>query len=154
MKNDAFSVDVIKRILSVLSNEGHTKRTALAGKTGLNYAALVRYIKFLQMLRWIEFASDSSLVSITTVGRSFRKLLDREEGPEDISEEVIANLVEEPQSSNTEDSSKMSCVFCGKSIKRRAITREVEGKTFSFDRSECATLFLKLRDAYGEEFLL
>lgn len=154
MKDDSFSVDVIKRILSVLSNEGNTKRTALAGKTGLNYAALIRYLKFLQTLRWIEFTSDSSLISITAIGRSFRKLLDREEGPEDISEEVIAKLVEQPQASKAEDTGKMSCVFCGKAIKRRAITREVDGKTFSFDRSECATLFMKLRDAYGEEFLL
>lgn len=153
MKDDSFSVDVIKRILSVLSNEGNTKRTALAGKTGLNYAALIRYLNFLQTLRWIEFTSDS-LVSITAVGRSFRKLLDREEGPEGISQEVIAKLAEQPQSNKAKDSGNLSCLFCGKAIKKRAITKEVDGKTFSFDRSECATLFLKLRAAYGEEFLL
>ncbi|MGI0019627.1 MAG: hypothetical protein ACREAY_04070 [Nitrososphaera sp.] len=44
MKNDSFSVDVIKRMLTVLSFGGSTKKTSLAGKTGLNYATMMRYL--------------------------------------------------------------------------------------------------------------
>ena len=144
------------RILDLLSNEGNTKRTALAGKTGLNYAGLIRYLEFLKTLRWVEFISDTGgRVSITTVGRSFRRLLDREEGPEDISEEVLEGLVAQSQNSSKEASrgATPSCLFCGNAIGRRAITREVQGKTYTFDKSECAILFLKFRDVYGKEFL-
>lgn len=158
MKNDSFSVDVIKRILDVLSNEGNTKRTPLAGKTGLQFNGLIRYLEFLKMLKWVDFSSDSgSLVSITSVGRRFRRLLDRE-GPEDISEEVLEKLMEEPQGGQgprtATDGKSLSCLFCGNAIKRHAVTREIEGKMYSFDRSQCATLFLKFRDVYGKEFLV
>lgn len=161
VKNDSFSVDVIKRILEVLSNEGNTKRTSLAGKTGLNYSALIRYVDFLKMLKWVDFTGDSgNLISITTIGRSFKKILEREEGPEGISEEVLEKLMAQSQTvsrtlSKEEASNRnQSCLFCGNIIKKHAVTREVEGKKYSFDKSQCATLFMKLRDVYGREFLL
>ena len=67
-----FSVDVLKRILVVLSEQGRTKRTNLAGKTGLNYIVCLRYVNFMKMLGWVEVLSDeeeSAYVSITQIGR-------------------------------------------------------------------------------------
>lgn len=150
-------MDVITRILSILSNEGNTKRTVLAGKARLNYSALIRYLKFLKTLRWVDFTLDSgSLISITAVGRNFKKLLDREDAPQDISKEVLEQLAvlsseEKPLVRNADRSSR-ACLFCGNDIKGRAITKEIDGVTHSFDRRECATLFLKFRDVYGKEF--
>jgi predicted transcriptional regulator len=156
VKNDSFSVDVITRILDVLSSEGNTKKTALAGKTGLNYSALIRYLKFLKMLRWVDFSpSAGSLISLTSVGRSFKKLLEDEEGPEGISEQVLERLVMESQDEKASNrDGEPSCLFCGNIIKRRAITREVDGNTYSFDKNECATFFMKFRSVYGKEFLV
>lgn len=67
-----FSVDVLNRVLSVLSEQGRTKRTNLAGKTGLNYLVCQRYINFMKMLGWIEVVPDedgTAYVSITAVGK-------------------------------------------------------------------------------------
>lgn len=68
----SFAVDVLKRILTVLSEQGKTKRTNLAGKTGLNYIVCVRYINFMKTLGWLELVLDdeqNEYVSITSVGR-------------------------------------------------------------------------------------
>ncbi|MGH7909225.1 MAG: response regulator [Thermodesulfobacteriota bacterium] len=68
----SFAVDVLKRILIVLSEQGKTKRTNLAGKTGLNYVVCLRYINFMKTLGWLEVVSDDDQnehVSITLVGR-------------------------------------------------------------------------------------
>ena len=75
MKNDSFSVDVIKRILTVLSFGGSTKKTSLAGKTGLNYAAMMRYLGFLKMLQWVSYSQDSGTVSLTWLGSQFKHIL-------------------------------------------------------------------------------
>lgn len=56
----------------MLSEQGNTKRTNLAGKTGLNYIVCLRYISFMKTLGWLEFVSDADqneYVSITSVGR-------------------------------------------------------------------------------------
>lgn len=56
----------------VLSEQGRTKRTNLAGKTGLNYIVCLRYVNFMKMLGWVEVLSDeeeSAYVSITQIGR-------------------------------------------------------------------------------------
>jgi CheY-like chemotaxis protein/predicted transcriptional regulator len=69
---NTFTVDVIKRILTVLSDQGRTKRTNLAGKTGLNYIVCVRYINFMKTLGWLELVQDedsNELVSVTPLGR-------------------------------------------------------------------------------------
>lgn len=138
------------------------KRTVLAGKARLNYAALIRYLKFLRRLKWVDFTSDSgSLISITNIGRSFQKLLEKEDSPPDLSEEVLERLLTVSQEENivknkgkdTGRASRLSCLFCGKPIKARPITKEIEGETFSFDKRECATLFMKFRHLYGKEFL-
>jgi CheY-like chemotaxis protein/predicted transcriptional regulator len=68
----SFAVDVLNRILTVLSEQGNTKRTNLAGKTGLNYVVCLRYINFMKTLGWLEVVSgtdQNEYVSITSVGR-------------------------------------------------------------------------------------
>jgi CheY-like chemotaxis protein/predicted transcriptional regulator len=68
----SFTVDVLNRILTVLSDQGKTKRTNLAGKTGLNYIVCLRYINFMKTLGWLEVVSDedsNEYVSVTPVGR-------------------------------------------------------------------------------------
>jgi CheY-like chemotaxis protein/predicted transcriptional regulator len=64
-------VDVLNRILAVLSDQGKTKRTNLAGKTGLNYIVCLRYINFMKTLGWLDVVTDedgNEYVSITQVG--------------------------------------------------------------------------------------
>jgi hypothetical protein len=135
------------------------KRTVLAGKARLNYSALIRYLKFLKTLRWVDFSSDSgSLISLTAIGRSFRKMLDREDAPQDISKEVLSQLAalaeEKPSTKAAGKEPNQSCLFCGNIIAGRAVSKEVDGVTYSFDKRECATLFSKFRDVYGKEFSL
>ena len=168
MTDGSFSVDVIKRILLVLSSHGNTKKTLLAGKTGLNYAASIRYLKFLKTLRWIDYSPEpGSLISITSLGRTFRKILEGEEGegPSDISEEILDGLLIESRgkeaSSESAGSTKkadmevnQSCLVCGSIIGNRPVTKEIDGERHIFDRRECATLFMKFRDVYGKEFPL
>ena len=151
------------------------KRTPLAGKSGLQYNALIRYIEFLETLRWVESIVDSGTwISITTIGRSFRKLLDRDDSPSEISEEILDKLStqthgidlrsqREERGEYARDLTKttnreaysgrsQSCLFCGNIIKKHAITKEMDGEKYSFDKRECATLFMKFRDIYGREF--
>lgn len=55
----------------VLSDQGKTKRTNLAGKTGLNYIVCLRYINFMKTLGWIDVVSEegeNAYVSVTPVG--------------------------------------------------------------------------------------
>lgn len=166
MTDGSFSVDVIKRILSVLSNEGDTKKTVLAGKTGLNYAALVRYISFLGILRWVSFSSNSgSGVSITPLGRNFKNILE-EEMPDEISEDVLNRLLMQVRDSekarpmspeaisgpSAKAGNRPTCLFCGNTIKARSIAKEIDGETYFFDKHECIVLFTRFRDLYGNEF--
>lgn len=171
MKDDSFSVDVITRILSILSDEGNMKKTVLAGRARLNYSALIRYLKFLRTLRWIDSKDSDNLITITAIGRSFKKLLERSDGPSDLSEDSLERLLAFSSERNAADSgaSKLlatgsvtekkknlenpSCLFCGNAIgKRQAITRELDGTEYLFDKRECATLFMKFKDVYGDEF--
>lgn len=65
----------MKRILTALSYEGSTKKTFLAGKTGLNYATMIRYLGFLKMLQWVSYSQNSGTVSLTWLGSQFRIIL-------------------------------------------------------------------------------
>ncbi len=70
-QSGSFSVDVLKRILVKLSENGRTKRTNLARKTGLNYLVCIRYINFMKSLGWINVVTDrdeSDYVSVTHIG--------------------------------------------------------------------------------------
>lgn len=177
MKDDSFSVDVITRILSILSDEGNMKKTVLAGRARLNYSALIRYLKFLRTLRWIDSKDSDNLITITAIGRSFKKLLERSDGPSDLSEDSLERLLAFSSERNAADSGagasggagrllatgsvtetkknldSQSCLFCGNAIgKGRAVTRELDGTEYLFDKRECATLFMKFKDVYGDEF--
>jgi predicted transcriptional regulator len=174
LKDDSFSVDVITRILSILSDEGDMKRTVLAGRARLNYSALIRYLRLLKTLRWIDSKdSDSSIIAITNVGRSFNKLLEQTGGgPSDISEEALERLLAFSREQNLAEGNlgkhlpknavtkaktmtgSRSCSFCGNTLGSHEVTREIDGERYSFDRRECAILFMRFRDAYGKEFTL
>jgi CheY-like chemotaxis protein/predicted transcriptional regulator len=74
----SFTVDVLKRILLVLSDQGRVKRTNLAGKTGLNYIVCLRYISFMKTLSWVDVVIDDNqteYISITPVGRRIGEAL-------------------------------------------------------------------------------
>ncbi len=77
-RSGAFTIDIIKRILNVLHEQGRIKRTNLAGKVGLNYQGCMRYIKFLSMLKWVDFDQDGH-VTISLIGKQFRHILNEGE---------------------------------------------------------------------------
>jgi len=71
----SFSFDVTKRILSILFEDGPTKKTNLATKTGLNYNVCVRYVNMLKLLGWLNVNTE---ISITDTGRNvMRRLLNQ-----------------------------------------------------------------------------
>ena len=67
----SFSVDVLRRILKVLSEQGPMLRTNLSGKTGLNYNVCMKYVGFMKMLSWVAANPDEAggHISITELGR-------------------------------------------------------------------------------------
>ncbi|HKU50167.1 MAG TPA: response regulator [Nitrososphaera sp.] len=78
----SFSLPVVARILNVLADDGvGIKRTNLAGRTGLNYGACVRYIELLHFLRWVKVSDEPrGQVYITQLGREFLLHLQKLEG--------------------------------------------------------------------------
>lgn len=64
------SINVIKRIMDILYDNGRLKRTNLAGMSGLNYNKCIRYLKLLHTLGWIRilFEDGSCFVTITDRG--------------------------------------------------------------------------------------
>jgi CheY-like chemotaxis protein/predicted transcriptional regulator len=89
----SFSFDVTKRILSMLFQDGPTKKTNLATKTGLNYNVCVRYIKMLQLLGWLDASTD---ISITETGRNVMKRLMNQTSDNNI--EVVQDINVKPNS--------------------------------------------------------
>ena len=76
MLNGSFSFIVAKRILSALEQNGPTRKTNLATKSGLNYNACLKYIDMLKLLEWIDITHNkSTLISITTLGREINERL-------------------------------------------------------------------------------
>ncbi|GEM_PF-5291092 len=74
---DSFSVSILKRVLEALDVNGTgINRTNLAIKTGLNYGACVKYLKFLGLLGCISFRHDSGHVAITVTGRGLKTMLE------------------------------------------------------------------------------
>lgn len=56
----------------MLAEQGKTRRTNLAGKTGLNYLVCIRYINFMRTLGWLEVVADdddSEFVQTTQMGK-------------------------------------------------------------------------------------
>lgn len=97
----SYSVPVIRRILKALDMHGPgMKRTKLAGRTGLNYGTCVRYVEFLNLLRWVTLSQEyGSMVSLTQTGREFSILLQQVD-PADMTD-VTAENVELVDQSNT-----------------------------------------------------
>lgn len=69
-QTNSFSINVIKRIIYILYDNGRLKRTNLAGMSGLNYNKCIRYINLLHALGWIRMMFDdgSCFVSVTDKG--------------------------------------------------------------------------------------
>jgi len=84
----SFSFDVTKRILSVLYQNGSTKKTNLATKTGLNYNVCLRYIKMLKLLGWLDISTE---ISITEIGRNVMRRLMHEASFNNINNEQDAS---------------------------------------------------------------
>lgn len=77
----AGKLEIIQRILKVLNTEGPIKKTPLANKTNLNYTTLVKYLKHLDMLNFIEEKTILEpkkiiKINITRYGQDFLKKLD------------------------------------------------------------------------------
>ncbi len=72
-----FNINVVRRIINVLHENGHLKRTNLAGKSGLNYNKCMRYIDLLYALGWIRilFEDGSCFITITDRGLETIELL-------------------------------------------------------------------------------
>ena len=89
----SYSVPVIRRILKALDTHGQgMKRTKLAGRTGLNYGTCVRYVEFLNLLRWVTLSQEyGSLVSLTQTGREFGLLLQQID-PADMTDVTAENI--------------------------------------------------------------
>lgn len=66
-----FSIAVISRILRVLAENDHLKRSNLAGKTSLNYLVCMKYVKLLKALSLISYSSEDGEISITDAGKRF-----------------------------------------------------------------------------------
>ena len=65
-----FNLNVIRRMLEVLSYGGKVKRTQLALKSGLNYNKCVKYINLLKLLGWLDvILSGTYYCTITQSGK-------------------------------------------------------------------------------------
>ncbi len=63
-------------MLEILQENGHIKRTQLAGKTGLNYNKCIKYINLLKILGWADVIFDETYyVTITQSGKDAAKSL-------------------------------------------------------------------------------
>lgn len=73
----SFSPHVMARVLDILLEGGPMKKTALAGKTRMNYLVLKKYVDFLTALSWVHSVNSngSSDVYITQSGIRFRRLI-------------------------------------------------------------------------------
>ncbi|MDE1830584.1 MAG: winged helix-turn-helix domain-containing protein, partial [Thaumarchaeota archaeon] len=67
---NVYSINVIKRIIHILYENGSLKRTNLAGMSGLNYNKCIRYLNLLHALGWIKVMYDdgSCFVAVTDRG--------------------------------------------------------------------------------------
>jgi CheY-like chemotaxis protein/predicted transcriptional regulator len=94
----SFSFDVTKRILSILFEDGPTRKTNLATKTGLNYNVCVRYINMLKLLGWLNVNTE---ISITDTGRNvMRRLLNQ---TSDNNLDIVQDAAAKPNSNSYVD---------------------------------------------------
>lgn len=75
----SFSAAVLSRILTILHQDGATKKTNLAGKTRLNYLTCVKYLELLKSLGLVHVDSDRDAhgerISISEFGMQFNSNL-------------------------------------------------------------------------------
>lgn len=71
---NTFSVNVIKRIMDILYDNGRLKRTNLAGMSGLNYNKCIRYLKLLHALGWIKILFDDGSCFVTITDRGIETI--------------------------------------------------------------------------------
>lgn len=62
---NTFSINVVKRIIRILYENGRLKRTNLAGMSGLNYNKCIRYLNLLHALGWINVLFDGGICFVT-----------------------------------------------------------------------------------------
>ncbi len=69
----------VKNILYILLENGHTKRTLLSVKTGMNYDRCMKYVNTLKMIKLVEVISDNNYdyVVITQAGKELSNLLEQ-----------------------------------------------------------------------------
>ena len=60
------SIDVLRRMLATLHENGRLNRTNLAGKTGLNYGNCIKYLNLMQLLGWVEMIYDNAHYMVIT----------------------------------------------------------------------------------------
>ena len=71
---NTFSVNVIKRIMGILYDNGRLKRTNLAGMSGLNYNKCIRYLKLLHTLGWVRILFDDGSCFVTITDRGIETI--------------------------------------------------------------------------------
>lgn len=65
----SFKIEILIEVLRVLGEYGKTKRTNLAGKTGLNYKQCLRYVRLLMLFGWVCIVNEEGQhVAITEKG--------------------------------------------------------------------------------------
>ena len=62
----SIKIEVLKRMLTTLHENGHINRTNLAGRTGLNYSNCIKYINLLRLLGWVEVIYDNGHYVVIT----------------------------------------------------------------------------------------
>ena len=75
----SFHVEVICRILSVLTQDGPSKITNLAMSCHLNHNSCKKYVNLLIALEWIEvvYEKNSTIINITSNGRMVLRKLEK-----------------------------------------------------------------------------
>ena len=59
-RSSLVDLKTIKKILEVLSINGHVKRTQLSVKTGMNYERCMRYVNILKLMRLVEIILENN----------------------------------------------------------------------------------------------
>ena len=75
----SFNVEVICRILSVLTQNGPSKITNLAMSCHLNHNSCKKYVSLLIALEWIEiiYEKNHTIINITSIGRIVLRKLEK-----------------------------------------------------------------------------
>lgn len=97
-----YSADVIGRILRILDENSHLKKTNLAGKAGLNHGVLMKYVNFLNTLKLINVTTSDKVesISISKAGKQMLTLLEGN-GSESL------NIAQPDAAANSDDYSRV-----------------------------------------------